>query len=62
MQQKRNDAVVDAQLFGNIVTQNKEVKICLPLPCLFTQLALAPFVRRYGSDRCDTRTEIHPIQ
>ncbi len=27
MQQKRNDAKIDAKLFDNIVTQNKEVSI-----------------------------------
>ena len=27
MQQKRNDAVIDASLFKNIVTKNKEVSV-----------------------------------
>jgi phosphoribosylaminoimidazolecarboxamide formyltransferase/IMP cyclohydrolase len=27
MQQKRNDAVIDASLFKNVVTKNKEVSV-----------------------------------
>jgi phosphoribosylaminoimidazolecarboxamide formyltransferase/IMP cyclohydrolase len=31
MQQKRNDAVIDASLFKNIVTKNKEVSLFIPV-------------------------------
>ena len=31
MQQRRNDAKIDASLFNNIVTKNKEVRTCTRL-------------------------------
>lgn len=31
MQQRRNDAVIDASLFKNIVTKNKEVRMSFPI-------------------------------
>jgi len=65
MQQKRNDAVIDASLFKNIVTKNKEVSV---LENAFFQdqkegiLMLATRICRYRLDRRYPRSQVHSVQ
>ncbi len=63
MQQKRNDAKIDAKLFENIVTTNKEVHgfrfVCIYN--LLTPSSAAAFPSFDGSHRRDSRLEVHAI-
>lgn len=42
MQQRRNDAVIDASMFKNIVTKNKEVSVKITCKLAHTQTSSCP--------------------
>ena len=60
MRQKRNDAVIDASLFKNVVTKNKEVSHLYHYLSQTNETATA--IRRHRLDRRYPRSQIHPIQ
>src|SRR5262245_53525569 len=61
LQQMRNNAKIDAALFTNIVSKNKDVRRLLPYTHLL-MLCTAPIVRCDGPDRRDALPEIHAVE
>lgn len=63
MQQRRNDAKISPDLFNNIVTQNKEVRIMKCESIIRAEFRqLAPERRCDRPHRCHARAQVHAVQ